>query len=304
VRTKNCDVTAIQLSICDSRFAIAPAGAGRNPFFAILSIRRSPFDIRHSPSEIQPMVLKGTVALVTGGAKRVGRAIALELARGGCDVGIHYRRSRAEAEEVVVQITQMGRRAVAVEGDLSDPTSWPRIVQGTVGGLGRLDILINNASMFLPDSGESKDSLKGFDPKLWDEMLRTNLTAAVALCHHARPYLAASGKGKMVNLCDIAAEHPWSDHLAYCVSKAGLVAATKALARALAPEIQVNGVAPGIAVFPDSYSDDLRRQLVGRVPLARPGTPEEVAVLVRFLAESADYITGQIIPIDGGRSLV
>ena len=108
----------------------------------------------------------------------------------------------------------------------------------------------------------------------------------------------------MVNLCDISADRPWPDHLAYCVSKAGLVAATKAIARALAPGVCVNGVAPGIAVFPDSYSEDFRRRLVSRVPLARPGTPEEVAVLVRFLVESADYITGQIIPIDGGRSLV
>jgi len=250
------------------------------------------------------MNLKGSVALITGGAKRVGRAIALELARGGCDVGIHYRHSRAEADEVVAQITQLGRRAVAVEGDLSDPVSWPRIVQSTVSGLGRLDILINNASMFLPDSAASEDSLDAFDPKLWDEMLRINLTAPVALCHHARPYLAANGTGKVVNLCDIAAERPWPGHLAYCASKAGLVAATKALARTLAPDIQVNGVAPGIAVFPDSYSEDVRRRLVSRVPLARPGTPQEVAVLVRFLVESADYITGQIIPIDGGRSLV
>jgi len=247
------------------------------------------------------MNLLGSVALITGGAKRVGHAIALELARGGCDAGIHYRRSRVEAEEVVAQITQMGRRALAVEGDLSDPASWPRIVQSTVDGLGRLDILINNASMFLPGG---LDSLEDFDTTLWDRMLRTNLTAPVALCHHCRRYLAASGTGKVVNICDIAAERPWANHLAYCASKAGLVAATKALARALAPDIQVNGVAPGIAVFPDSYSDDLRRRLVSRVPLARPGTPEEVAVLVRFLVESADYITGQIIPIDGGRSLV
>jgi len=247
------------------------------------------------------MKLLDSVALITGGAKRVGRAIALELVRGGCDVGVHYRRSRTEAEEVVAQITQLGRRAVAVDGDLSDPASWPRIVQSTVDGLGRLDILINNASMFLPDGSES---LEEFDPKLWDRMLRTNLTAPVALCHHCRSYLVASGMGKVVNICDIAAERPWANHVAYCASKAGLVAATKALARALAPDIQVNGVAPGIAVFPDSYSDELRRRLVSRVPLARPGTPEEVAVLVRFLVESADYITGQIIPIDGGRSLV
>lgn len=249
------------------------------------------------------MNLHGSVALVTGSAKRVGRAIALELARGGCDVGIHYRRSRAEAEEVVEQIGQMGRRAVAVAGDLCDPTSWPRIIQETIDGLGRLDILINNASIFLPDPDEPGDSLEEFDPKHWDRVLRTNLTAPVALCHHCRRHLAATGRGKVVNVCDVAADRPWPNHLAYCASKAGLVAMTKALALAFAPDIQVNGVAPGIAVFPDAYSDEVRRRLIARVPLARPGTPEEIAVLVRFLVESADYITGQIIPIDGGRSL-
>jgi len=252
------------------------------------------------------MQLSGTVALVTGGAKRVGRAIALELARSGCDVAVHYRRSQADAEAVVALANELGRRAIAVDGDLTDPAAWPRIVQRTVEGLGRLDVLVNNASMFLPlpVPGAPGDSLDGFDPVLWDEMLRTNLTAPVGLCHHARRHLAAKGMGKVVNVCDIAADRPWPDHLAYCVSKAGLVAVTKALARALAPEVQVNGVAPGIAVFPDAYSNELRRQLVGRVPLGRPGTPEEVALLVRFLVESADYITGQIVPIDGGRSLV
>ena len=252
------------------------------------------------------MQLSGTVALVTGGAKRVGRAIALELARGGCDVAVHYRRSQADAEAVVALANGLGRPAIAVDGDLTDPAAWPRIVQRTVEGLGRLDILVNNASMFLPlpVPGAPADSLDGFDPVLWDETLRTNLTAPVGLCHHARPHLAANGMGKVVNVCDIAADRPWPDHLAYCASKAGLVAVTKALARALAPEVQVNGVAPGIAIFPDAYSSELRRQLVGRVPLSRPGTPEEVALLVRFLVESADYITGQIVPIDGGRSLV
>jgi pteridine reductase len=247
------------------------------------------------------MQLNGTVALVTGGAKRVGRAIALELARGGCDVAVHYRRSQADAEAVVALASGLGRRAIAVEGDLTDSAAWPRIVQRTVDGLGRLDILVNNASMFLPDGA---DSLEQFDSVVWDEMLRTNLTAPVGLCHHARRHLAANGMGKVVNVCDIAADRPWPDHLAYCASKAGLVAVTKALARALAPKVQVNGVAPGIAVFPDAYSNELRRQLVGRVPLSRPGTPEEVALLVRFLVESADYITGQIVPIDGGRSLL
>jgi pteridine reductase len=126
----------------------------------------------------------------------------------------------------------------------------------------------------------------------------------MALCHHARRFLAAQDGGQIVNLCDVSADRPWPEHLAYCASKAALGALTKALARALAPRIQVNGVAPGIAVFPEEYAQQLRRELTDRVPLGRAGTPEEVAKLVRFLVESGDYITGQIIAIDGGRGLV
>ena len=135
-------------------------------------------------------------------------------------------------------------------------------------------------------------------------MLRVNLTAPVALAYHAQKHLAARGRGRIVNLCDISAERPWSTHLAYCASKAGLVAATKALAKALAPRITVNGVAPGIAEFPDEYSERTRQDLIAQVPLRRAGTPEEVAQLVRFLVESGDYLTGEIIAIDGGRGIV
>ncbi|MGB2987915.1 MAG: SDR family oxidoreductase [Phycisphaerae bacterium] len=245
--------------------------------------------------------LHGTVALITGGAKRVGRAIVLELARGGCDVAIHYRRSRTEAEELAAQVVDMGRRAVIVGGDLNDPASWPAIIRELIDRLNRLDVLVNNASAFL--TGQP-DSVNGFDHGRWESMLRTNVVAPMALSHHARPYLEACGQGKIVNLCDIAADRPWPEHLAYCTSKAALSALTKGLARALAPGIQVNGVAPGIAVFPDEYSAEKRRSLVRRVPLRREGTPEEVARLVRFLVESSHYVTGQIIRIDGGRSLV
>ena len=247
------------------------------------------------------MKLDDTVALVTGGAKRVGRAIALELARAGCHVAIHYRRSRSEAEQLAAEVVGMGRKAVTIAGDLNDPASWPAIIRRTVDGLHRLDILVNNASAFLADR---PDSIDAFDRQRWESMLRTNVVAPMALSHHAHPYLQAHGNGKIVNLCDISADRPWSEYLAYCTSKAALTALTKALARALAPAIQVNGVAPGIAVFPVEYSAEKRRRLTGLVPLGREGTPEEVARLVRFLVESGDYITGQIIPIDGGRSLV
>ncbi len=247
------------------------------------------------------MNLVGTVALVTGGARRVGRAVVLELARAGCDVAIHYRDSGDEARQLAARIVEMGRRAVTVGGDLDDPASWPRVIHDTVAGLHRLDVLVNNASAFRNDV---EDSLEGFDRDRWESMLRTNLVAPMALCHHAQPHLEASGNGKIVNLCDISAERPSPKHLAYCTSKAALAALTKGLARALAPRVQVNGVAPGIAVFPDDYEEELRRRLTSQVPLKREGTPEEVARLVRYLVESGDYLTGQIVAIDGGRSLV
>lgn len=246
------------------------------------------------------MNLDRTVALVTGGARRVGRAIVLELARAGCDVAIHYRRSREQAEQLACEAVKRGRRAVTVRGDLHHPADWPEVIDRSVAGLGRLDLLINNASAFLT---ETPDTVEAFDHSVWERMLRTNLVAPMGLSHHAKHHLAAHGCGKIINLCDISAKRPWRDHLAYCASKAGLEALTRGLSRALAPTIQVNGIAPGIAVFPDSYSGELREKLTRRVPLGRPGTPEEVARVVRFLAEDGDYITGEIIRIDGGRSL-
>jgi len=245
--------------------------------------------------------LEATVALITGGAKRVGRAIALELAEAGSNIAIHYHRSEAEAQNVAKQVRTLGRQATTIGGDLSEPATWPRIVDQTVESLGRLDILVNNASMFLTDV---PDRIETFDLGIWESMLRTNTVAPAALCHHAAPCMRASGRGHIVNLCDISSERPWPDNLAYCVSKAALTALTKGLARALAPEIRVNGVAPGIAVFPEAYPAEVRERLTRKVPLAREGTPQEVASLVRFLVETGDYITGQVIPIDGGRSIV
>jgi len=240
-------------------------------------------------------------ALVTGGAKRVGRAIALELAAAGFDVVVHYHTSETEARQTAREIESMGRRGAVVRGDLADPGSWSGIIEQAVAAMDRLDVLVNNASVFL---GELDDTLQAFDAEAWARIQRINLTAPAALCHHAEVFLRASGRGCVVNLCDIAVERPWPAHLAYCASKAGLAAVTKALARALAPDVRVNGVAPGVAVFPDEYDAKLRQRLVSRVPLAREGTPEEVAKLIRYLVTEGAYLTGQIIPIDGGRSLV
>jgi pteridine reductase len=240
------------------------------------------------------------VALVTGAARRVGRAIALALANGGCDVCVHFNHSRQEADETATAIRAFGRRAITVSGDLNDPASWGRMIERTINSLGRLDILVNNASLFLV---ENSDSIESFDPATWENMLRVNLIAPVGLAHHARPFLEKSPNACIVNLCDISAERPWSRHLAYCASKAGLSAITRGLAGALAPKIRVNGVAPGIAVFPEEYDSETRERFIQRVPLKRSGSPAEIASLVRYLAESGQYITGQIIAIDGGRSV-
>lgn len=247
------------------------------------------------------MNLEGMVVLITGAARRVGRAVALELSGGGCDVAIHYRSSKDDAEALVETLRQFGRRAIAIQGDLTDSGQRSKIVEQTVETLGSLDILVNNASVFLT---EQPDTIDDFDANLWEEMLRINLIAPAGLVHDAKPHLQARGVGRIINLCDIAADRPYPEHLAYCCAKAGLVALTKALARALAPSIIVNGVSPGIAVFPESYDDQRRESLVARVPLRRAGTPEDIAKAVRFLAESGDYMTGQIINVDGGRSCV
>jgi pteridine reductase len=243
------------------------------------------------------MQLEGTVALITGGARRVGRAIALELASAGCDVALHYRKSQDEASVVAEQITRRGRRCETLAADLERAEAPERLIEAAVRSLGRLDILVNNASLFEPMP------LQAFSAGEWERTMRVNLTAPAALCHHARAYLKAGAGGKIVNLCDASADRPWSSHVAYAASKSGLIALTRALAKGLAPEIQVNGVSPGIAIFPEDYDEPTRQALIDRVPLRRAGEPEDIARAVRFLVAEGDYITGQILAVDGGRNV-
>lgn len=241
------------------------------------------------------------IALVTGGARRVGKAVSLELARAGYDVGVHYRESRAEAQEVVAAIRDLGSNAVAIEGDLGRAENAEAVVRAIVEQLGGLDVLVNNAAVF---DADGSDNLADFEPDRWRRMFEVNVIAPAALAHAAHPYLRSKGTGCIVNLVDISAERPWPDHLAYCASKAALVNLTRSLARAMAPEVRVNAVAPGIAAFPDSYSAQLRAGLIEMVPLRRQGTPQDIATAVRFLVLDAPFVTGQIICVDGGRGVV
>lgn len=245
----------------------------------------------------EPKMPDRGAALVTGAAKRVGRAIALELAAHGWDIAVHYHTSCADASRLRDQIRSGGRRCELVHADLADPATWPRLINDAVQAMGRLNVLINNASVF------DETDPASFDVAHWDRIHRINVLAPVALAHFAAPHLRPGGRGKIVNLTDISAERPWKSHAAYCASKAALVNVTKTLARLLAPEIQVNAVSPGIAVFPDSYDDATRRRLTARVPLRRPGVPRDVAALVRYLCAEGHYITGQVVAVDGGRSI-
>lgn len=248
-------------------------------------------------------VAKG-VALVTGGARRVGRAIVLALADAGYDIGLHFRSSRKDAERTATGVKKLGRRCTLVQADLSEASHWETLIDETVEALGRLDVLINNASEFDPRPPGKRNPGNDFETAKWERLYRVNAMAPAALCHFARRHLAASGRGRIINLCDIAAERPWPTYLSYCCSKAALVSLTRGLARLYAPKITVNGISPGIAEFPEDYPASLRRKLIDQVPLKRAGTPEDVAALARYLVTDGNYFTGQIIAIDGGRSIV
>ncbi|MCH7700161.1 MAG: SDR family oxidoreductase [Planctomycetes bacterium] len=240
------------------------------------------------------------IALITGAARRIGRQIALELAEHGCDIALHYHRSQSGAEALVPKIEHFGRRAVVLCADLADPDSWAMLIDRTVELLGGLTVLINNSAIYEPMSTET------FDLDAWDRTMRVNLTAAAGLVHHARTHLQRGQPGRVVNLCDAlttADGPPVRGFLAYGAAKSALHWLTRAQARELAPSVLVNGVAPGVAVFPEGTNEPTRDRILAKVPLGRTGGARSVAQAVRFLVTEGSYITGHIITVDGGRSL-
>ncbi len=238
------------------------------------------------------------VALITGAARRVGRAIALELARSGWDIGVHYRNSEEDAKRTASEIGALGRKAALVQGDLADGAVFDTLIRTTVDQLGGLHALINNASVW------TKTTIDDVDPASWQRHLDVNLTAPAMLARAAWPHLKARPPGFVINICDISGERPWADYIAYCVSKGGLLTLTRALARAMAPAVRVNGISPGVVMLPEDVDEQTRQAALRRVPLQHVGAATDVAKLVRYLLEEGTYITGQIINVDGGRSVV
>ena len=242
--------------------------------------------------------LAGRSALVTGAARRVGAAIARELHAQGANVLIHHRASAAEARALAASLNaaRAGSAALA-QVELRDTAELAGLVERTVQAFGRLDILVNNASAFYPTPvGEITEAQ-------WAELVGSNLQAPLFLSQAAAPQLRRA-HGLIVNIVDIHALRPLKRHTVYSITKAGLAMLTRALARELGPEIRVNGVAPGPVLWPDdAIEPELKQDIIARTALKRAGSPEDVARAVAFFAKDAPYVTGQILAVDGGRSI-
>ncbi|GLQ47486.1 pteridine reductase [Dyella lipolytica] len=239
------------------------------------------------------------VVLITGGARRVGAVIARALHAADYDLALHCHRSITEADALAAELAaQRANSALVLQTDLADMQALPRLVEATLARYGRLDALINNASAFYPTTLETATVAQ------WNELFASNAQAPFFLTQAALPALRAA-RGAIVNLIDIYAERALANHPIYVMAKAALAAMTRTLALDLGPEVRVNGVAPGAVMWPsDGKPYDDQQAMLARTPLQRAGTPDDVAHTVLWLLRDAPFVTGQIIRVDGGRSVV
>ena len=239
------------------------------------------------------------VALVTGSARRIGAAIARRLHAAGYDLALHYRDSASDARALATELEAVrANSTLLLQADLAEFDRLPELVAKTIGRFGRLDALVNNASSFYPTP------LPEVTPGQWEDLLGANARAPFFLTQAAAPELARR-RGAVVNVVDIHAERPLPRYPVYTAAKAALAGLTRALAVELAPAVRVNGIAPGAILWPedDQYPPAERERILAQIPLQRLGEPGDIARAVRFLLEDAPYVTGQILAVDGGRSL-
>jgi pteridine reductase len=242
--------------------------------------------------------LRGQVVLITGAARRVGAEIVRTLHAAGASVLVHYRTSAAAAIALADELNRLRAHSAAIHAaQLTNAQAPEKLIAATLLEFGRLDILINNASSFYPTPvGQITEAA-------WDDLIGSNLKAPLFLSQAAAPSLRAQ-RGLIINMIDIHAERPLKAYPVYSAAKAGLAMLTRSLARELGPDIRVNGIAPGPVLWPEGDLDDaLKREIIGKTALKRHGTPQDIARTALFLAKDAPYITGQIIAVDGGRSL-
>lgn len=239
------------------------------------------------------MELAGRVALVTGGAHRVGAALTRALAQAGMRVAFSYHSASREADELTAELRAVGLHVEAVAADLERPGAPEQLVAGAVAHFGQLDLLVNSAAVMM------RTPLGDVTVDEWDAMFSLNLRAPFFLAQAARPWLSRT-RGAIVNIADLAGLETWPAYVPHGISKAGVIQMTRSLARVFAPEVRVNAVAPGAVLPPDDWTDDARAHLAATTPLHRLGSPEDVTQAVLYLAR-ADYVTGETIVVDGGR---
>jgi pteridine reductase len=242
--------------------------------------------------------LNDKVFLVTGAARRIGAAIVTRLHDVGARVAIHYRGSEDDAKELASRLNAVrADSALAIQSDLLNIDELPSLIEAVFDWGGRLDGLVNNASRFYPTP------IGSIGEKQWDDLVGSNLKAPLFLSQAAAAHLTDSN-GAIVNIVDIHAERPLKDHSVYGSSKAGLAMLTRSLAKDLAPDVRVNGVAPGAILWPENgMAESVQQSILDQIPLNRAGSPEDIAGCVLYLLRDATYVTGQIIPVDGGRSI-
>jgi pteridine reductase len=237
------------------------------------------------------------VAIITGSAQRIGACIAEHLHQAGYDVLIHYNTSAKAACSLATKLNNLRENSAAVfQLNLQDTKQLPELINAATDKWQRLDLLVNNASSFYPTP------VGDFSDTAWHDLMSSNLQAPIFLAQAAAPFLAAQ-RGNIINLIDIHAWKPLREHTIYCTAKAGLAMATKSLAKELAPNVRVNGIAPGPILWPNDVTHDLQQQIIDSTLLKRKGEAEEIADAVLFLANTATYTTGHIFPVDGGRHL-
>jgi pteridine reductase len=242
------------------------------------------------------MELPGRVALVTGAGRRLGRALAQALGERGMILAIHHHASSRGASELRDSIIAAGGRAACFAADLADPAAAAELPRRVVAEFGRLDVLVNSAAVM------HRRSFEDTTPAQWDEVLGLNLRS-VFFCAQGAASALRAARGKVVNMADLSGLEPWPGFAAHSISKAGVVMLTKVLARALAPEVTVNAIAPGAVLVPEEYDAEERDRLARSTPLRRLGSPADAVAALLYLLEGGDFVTGEVLVVDGGRLL-
>lgn len=241
------------------------------------------------------MDIQNAVTLVTGSAKRVGKTVALEFARRGSHVIIHYNHSRDDALSAAQEAEKYGVQAVVVQGNVADTNDVQRMFQTIQKDFKRLDILVTCAAVF------EKTPFESITEEDWDFHYATNLKGTFFCCQQAGLMMMQQQKGKIITIGDWAGEKPYTGYIPYCASKAGVINMTKSLAKTLAPHVQVNCISPGPVMLPPDFSEEDKEKVVAKTPLRRIGSPRDIANTAVYLVEGSDFITGTVITVDGGR---